>query len=164
MDGDPVARTLLRIGELAKRTAKTVRALHLYEERGLLSPVERTQGGFRLYDEDNVTRILYIDRLQRLGYSLTEIGRLVSEWEGGGNPREAMANVEAIYRSRLSTVRTQIEELRALQADLEASLAFLAGCRTCDSDLEQPVDACGGCARPEQGESDLPLITGLAAH
>jgi MerR family transcriptional regulator, copper efflux regulator len=157
-------RTLLRIGELAKRTAKTVRALHLYEERGLLSPPERTQGGFRLYDEDNVTRILYIDRLQRLGYSLTEIAKLVNEWEGGGNPREAMANVEAIYRARLTAVGTQITELRALQSDLEASLTFLVGCHTCDSDIEQPVDACGGCDRPEQGDSELPLITGLAAH
>ncbi len=40
---------LLKVGELAKRTGKTVRAVHLYEELGLLDPAVRSKGGFRLY-------------------------------------------------------------------------------------------------------------------
>ncbi len=39
----------LKVGELAKRTGKTVRAVHLYEELGLLAPAVRSKGGFRLY-------------------------------------------------------------------------------------------------------------------
>ena len=39
--------TLLKVGELAKRTGKTVRAVHLYEELGLLTPAVRSKGGFR---------------------------------------------------------------------------------------------------------------------
>ena len=41
--------SLLKVGELAKRTGKTVRAIHLYEELGLLAPAVRSKGGFRLY-------------------------------------------------------------------------------------------------------------------
>ena len=40
---------LLKVGELAKQTGKTVRAVHLYEELGLLAPAVRSKGGFRLY-------------------------------------------------------------------------------------------------------------------
>ncbi|MET0284562.1 MAG: MerR family DNA-binding transcriptional regulator, partial [Polyangiales bacterium] len=42
----------LRVGDLAKRTNKTVRALHLYEEHGLLTPAQRSSGGYRLYGRD----------------------------------------------------------------------------------------------------------------
>ena len=48
---------LLKIGELARRTGKTVRAVHLYEELGLLAPAVRSKGGFRLYHGRAVTRI-----------------------------------------------------------------------------------------------------------
>ena len=49
--------TLLKVGELAKKTGKTVRAVHLYEELGLLAPAVRSKGGFRLYHGKAVKRI-----------------------------------------------------------------------------------------------------------
>ena len=53
---------LLKVGELAKRTGKTVRAVHLYEELGLLAPAVRSKGGFRLYHDQAVTRIEWISQ------------------------------------------------------------------------------------------------------
>ena len=47
----------MRVGELAKAVGKTVRAMHLYEELGLLEPAARSEGGFRLYGSDAVDRI-----------------------------------------------------------------------------------------------------------
>lgn len=156
-------RKLLKIGELARMADKTVRALHLYEELELLRPARRTQGGFRMYDSANVARITYIDRLQRLGYSLGDIRALVERWEAGESPREAMASIEAAYVARLDEVRRQIRELRKLEGELVDSLDFLQGCRGCGQETE-PHDACGCCERPEQTDDALPLITGLAAH
>ena len=109
---------LLKIGELARLCDKTVRALHLYEELALLRPARRTRGGFREYDAGNVARIGYIDRLQRLGYSLGDIRALVERWEAGESPRLAMASVEVDYAARLDAVRRQIGELRGLEAEL----------------------------------------------
>src|SRR6266542_2545447 len=60
----------LRVGELAKRAGKTVRALHLYEEMGLLKPVHRSKGGFRLYAPSAVARVVWISKLQDAGFSL----------------------------------------------------------------------------------------------
>ena len=48
---------LLRVGDIAKATGKTVRAIHLYEELGLLAPVTRSSGGFRLYDPAAIERV-----------------------------------------------------------------------------------------------------------
>jgi DNA-binding transcriptional MerR regulator len=54
---------LLRIGDLARQTGKTVRAIHLYEELGLLRPATRSSGGFRLYERSTVERLRWIDLL-----------------------------------------------------------------------------------------------------
>ena len=45
---------LLRVGDLARQTGKTVRAIHLYDEMGLLKPNTRSNGGFRLYEASAV--------------------------------------------------------------------------------------------------------------
>lgn len=65
---------LLKIGELAKRTGLTVRALHHYDAIGLLSPSARSDAGYRLYDEADIARLHRILVLRRLEMSLADIG------------------------------------------------------------------------------------------
>src|ERR1700722_2323345 len=61
-------RDLMQIGDLARETGKTVRAIHLYEELGLLSPAARSKGRFRLYSQDALMRIRWIGKLQSMGF------------------------------------------------------------------------------------------------
>jgi DNA-binding transcriptional MerR regulator len=63
----------LKIGELAKKAALSVRALHHYDAIGLLSPSQRTDGGARLYGRDDLIRLHRIEALKRFGYSLPDI-------------------------------------------------------------------------------------------
>src|SRR5690606_29131872 len=49
---EPAAAELLRVGDLAKLTGKTVRAIHHYEELGLIEPVGRSKGHYRLFDPE----------------------------------------------------------------------------------------------------------------
>src|ERR1700685_3581076 len=63
-------RELMQIGDLAREGGKTVRAIHLYEELGLLAPAGRSKGGFRLYGAEALTRIRWIAKLQEMGFSL----------------------------------------------------------------------------------------------
>src|SRR5258706_11182320 len=81
----------LKVGDLAKQTGKSVRALRLYEELDLLHPVARSNGGFRLYDESAVTRIRWIELLQEAGLSLHQIQGLLKAWHGSRYGPEAMA-------------------------------------------------------------------------
>ncbi len=68
-------------GDLAKATGKTVRAIHLYEELGLLKASERSKGRYRLFTEEALVRVRWITKLQSLGLSLSEIQELVKEQE-----------------------------------------------------------------------------------
>lgn len=63
----------IKIGELAKNTGLTVRALHHYDEFGLLSPSYRTETGHRLYVEKDIQKLQEIMLLQLIGLSLAEI-------------------------------------------------------------------------------------------
>jgi DNA-binding transcriptional MerR regulator len=72
----------LQIGEVADRTGVTQRTLRFYEERGLLEPPTRMDGGFRLYSEDDVARVEQIKRLQSLlGLTLAEIKEMIEAEE-----------------------------------------------------------------------------------
>lgn len=71
-----------QIGEVAERTGVTQRTLRFYEEKGLLNPPERMDGGFRLYSNEDVERIQFIKRLQDLlGFKLSEIKEMVDAEE-----------------------------------------------------------------------------------
>ena len=153
---------LMRIGDLARLTDKSVRALHLYEERGLLRPAARSAGGFRLYDHENVLRINYITELQQLGHTLDEIRDLLVDWQGATSPTQAMLQIEQIYRHRLNEVQQQKKALEALEENLTSSLRFLEGCHGCSAEGEAP-SACGQCQRAGQAEA-LTLIHGLTGR
>ncbi len=85
----------LQIGEVAERTGVTQRTLRFYEERGLLKPPTRMDGGFRLYSEEDVGRVEQIKQLQSLlGLTLAEIKEMVEA-------EEVREELRATYRPDL---------------------------------------------------------------
>lgn len=69
-----MGKRFMQIGDVAERTGLTQRTLRFYEEKGLLAPPTRLEGGFRLYSDDDVQRIEHIVQLkQLLGFSLADI-------------------------------------------------------------------------------------------
>ena len=78
MTEDLERKKYLQIGEAADRAQRTQRTLRYYEEKGLLSPPERMEGGFRLYSPEDMERIERIKQLQELlGFSLAEIKEML---------------------------------------------------------------------------------------
>ena len=71
----------LRIGEVATRTELSLRSLRHWDEVGLLRPSGRTVGGFRLYTEADVDKILLIRRMKPLGFTLEEMGVVLRRLE-----------------------------------------------------------------------------------
>ncbi len=141
----PVAsEATLQIGDLAKAAGKTVRAIHHYEELGLLKPDARSKGRFRLYDEGAVARVRWIGKLSDLGMSLPEIQKVLEVWETANVPAEGMAGVRSVYRARLEATRTQIEHLRGLEKELVASIAYLDTCDSCSPREISELAAVGG--------------------
>src|SRR6185295_16469755 len=87
----------LRVGDLARQTGKTVRAIHLYEELGLLQPETRSSGGFRLYDAAAVERVRWIELLNGLGFSLQEMRDLTRSWWSAGIGPDAMEDLRTLF-------------------------------------------------------------------
>lgn len=154
----PEPEGLLQVGDLAKATGKTVRAVHLYEELGLLRAHERSKGRYRLFTSEAVVRVRWIVKLQSIGLSLSAIQGLVREQEASGSAQLGATRLREVYRARLDETRAKLEELSALERELEESLAFLTACDTaCESAL--PVHSCPTCER--HPESAPELVAGL---
>jgi MerR family transcriptional regulator, copper efflux regulator len=128
---ESVKPKLLRVGELAKAVGKSVRAIHLYEELGLLRPVQRTSGGFRLFRSDAVDRINWITKLQAIGFSLTEIQGFVREFEAADSGRSATARVKSVFQEKLGQIRNSLAQLQVIENDLVEALEYLDSCKDC---------------------------------
>ncbi len=154
------AEALLQVGELAKATGKTVRAIHLYEELGLLRAHERSKGRYRLFTDEALVRVRWIVKLQSLGLSLSEIQELVREQEASGSAQFAASRLRQVYRTKLQETRTKLAELRALEEELADSLAYLEACDTaCQSEL--PVHSCPSCERHPERPNAPDLVAGV---
>ncbi|WP_412078730.1 MerR family transcriptional regulator [Streptomyces xanthophaeus] len=67
----------MQIGEVAARTELSLRTIRHYEETGLVAPSARSQGGFRLYTETDVARLMVIRRMKPLGFTLDQMRDLL---------------------------------------------------------------------------------------
>jgi len=162
LEHEPGKLALIKVGDLARRTGKTVRAIHLYEELGLLSPPVRSKGGFRMYSGDGIRRIEWIQKLQDMGFSLTEIKAFLRVWEESSTAPQAMATVREIFGDKLRETRETIARLSRLADELTESLTFLEGCRSCSP--QQGQNECCACEKHD-AEHALPmLVDGLAKH
>jgi len=157
----PKADKLMRVGELAKAVGKTVRAMHLYEELGLLEPRARSEGGFRLYGADAVDRIHWIVKLQAIGFTLAEIQGFVRDFREASSAPEASARVRALFHEKQQQIREQITQLQVIENDLSEALAYLDSCQTCSTEFA-PTE-CGDCDHHGHHKGEAPpLFAGVS--
>jgi MerR family transcriptional regulator, copper efflux regulator len=71
----------MQIGQVAARTELSIRTVRHYDDVGLVTPSARSPGGFRLYTEDDVERLLVIRRMKPLGFTLAEMKELLESLE-----------------------------------------------------------------------------------
>ncbi len=99
---------MMHIGELAERTGLSLRTIRHYDEIGLLTPSGRSEGGFRLYTEEDHDRLMLIRRMKPLGYSLEQMGDLLRALD---NASPSSIDPESSYRI-LADFRRDAEERR----------------------------------------------------
>jgi MerR family copper efflux transcriptional regulator len=126
-----VTDDLAHIGRVAEIVGLSLRTIRYYEEIGLVTPSGRTSGGFRLYNSDDIDRLLLIKRMKPLGYPLEEMARLlrlIDALTGVGADRPADADGPA--EARLSA-QEAAEELRTYAravsdriSDLQTKVAY----------------------------------------
>ncbi|MGW4628846.1 MerR family transcriptional regulator [Streptomyces rubiginosohelvolus] len=132
----------MQIGEVAARTELSLRTIRHYEETGLVTPSARSQGGFRLYTETDVARLMVIRRMKPLGFTLDQMrdlldatDRLDADAALGAEEREALLERVRAYQREAAA---QVEKLRVQLSraeDFEGTLR---------ARLEQDSQAAGG--------------------
>ena len=105
----------LKIGELAKRSGTTTKTIRYYELLGLLHEPERTDSGYRLYDEQEVERLTFIRKAKSLGFSLADIGETLTLYDSQEAP---CIHVLALLDRKIQEIELLVGELQELQQEL----------------------------------------------
>jgi DNA-binding transcriptional MerR regulator len=150
---------LLRVGDIARASGKTVRAIHLYEELGLLKPATRSSGGFRLFDASAVDRVRWIDSLHGLGFSLQEMREVLQNWWTAEQGPSAMAELRELFQRKLDQTREALRRHQNLLTELEEGLRYLETCQTCES--PGTVHVCVNCQQDHGVAVAPPLVAGI---
>ncbi len=108
-----------KVGELARNTGMSVRALHHYDEIGLLKPSLRTESGHRLYDRTDIERLQQIHSLRLMGISLDETRRLLDG--ASASPRQVIDLHLTRLHEQIAVQKRLVGRLRALAHHLDTA-------------------------------------------
>lgn len=128
----------MNIGQAAKKTGLSAKMIRYYESIGLISPTGRSANGYRHFGEEDLHRLAFIKRSRDLGFSLEEVGRLLTLWQ---DRQRASADVKALAGVHVDELNHKIAELVSLR-----------------DTLQQLIDHCHGDHRP-----DCPILQDLAS-
>ena len=134
----------MQIGDLAERVGVSTRTIRYYEELGLVEPMERTHGGFRLYCEDQLRRLQIIQGLKCLGFDLEQVRHLFSlrdQAETGGDLARQMIDNLQTQQNEIDAKIAQYEELKERN---RRGIDILGGCLCCRIKVFERD--CHGCA------------------
>ena len=128
----------MNIGQAAKQSGLSAKMIRYYEATGLLQAAHRSESGYRLYGKDDLHTLAFIKRSRDLGFSLQEVGKLLTLWQ---DRQRASADVKALAREHIVELNQKIEEMASLR-----------------DTLQELVEHCHGDDRP-----DCPILKDLAS-
>jgi DNA-binding transcriptional MerR regulator len=123
----PVATTdekMFQIGEVAERVNLSLRSVRFYEEAGLLKPAGRTAGGFRLYTETQIDRLMLIKRMKPLGFKVEQMRELLTASDTIEDPGALKADQEAAHRKIREYAVVAAERCEELRVQLARAEDF----------------------------------------
>ena len=106
----------MTIGQAAKSSAVSAKMIRHYESIGLLPKAQRTQSGYRLYDETDVHTLRFIQRARSLGFPLETIRTLLALWR---NRRRSSAQVKELAERHIHDLERKIAEMQSMVRTLK---------------------------------------------
>lgn len=113
---------MLQVGELSRKVGVNPQTIYFYERIGLIPKPKRTESGYRLFDEEDVERLLFITRAKALGLNLDEIKEILSLQEGQSLP------CQEVYHRLFHKVDQLQETICQLQAFKDELVKLLHHC------------------------------------
>lgn len=144
----PATGRLMQIGEVAERVGLSIRTIRHYEEAGLIVPSARSEGGFRLYTEPDLSRLAVVKRMKPLGFTLDEMRDLLTVLDAldtaTGTDRTALLDRLAMFRTaataRVTALRDQLAMAEAFAGTLRDKLDHHSGHRERRQQAAAPDD------------------------
>lgn len=111
----------MKIGQLAEATGVSTSRIRFYEKHGLMPPTTRLENGYRDYPEDMISRLRTITMSKSLGFTLSEIRRILPDDPGDLIARnDVMVNLE----TKLADIDQRIEDLNAMRGKVQEMIAY----------------------------------------
>jgi DNA-binding transcriptional MerR regulator len=126
------------IGEISRLVNLSQRTIRYYEEIGLLHSVRRIENGKRVYTDDDVRRLKFINRLKVLGLSLAEMVDLEKIYRKQRNNREILPKLLSILDARAEQIDERIAQLTALKKEIREYQKRLRSKVMQESSREEP--------------------------
>lgn len=120
----------MQIGEVANRAGLSLRTIRYYEEVGLVTPSARSDGGFRLYTEADVSRLMLVKRMKPLEFSLDEMRDLlavldsldVEDESARDNLLDRLGMYQEAAEQRCAQLRAKLEQAEGFAADIRSEI------------------------------------------
>jgi Cu(I)-responsive transcriptional regulator len=106
----------MTIGQAAKSSAVSAKMIRHYESIGLLPKAQRTESGYRLYDDNDVHTLRFIQRARSLGFPLETIRTLLALWR---NRRRSSAQVKDLAERHVADLERKIAEMQSMVRTLK---------------------------------------------
>lgn len=116
--------TVYRIGDVTKKLGMSADTLRYYEKIKLLHKVSRTPSGIREYDDNDISRLKFIQRAQKMNFSLAEISDLLKMRE---DPQKVRDDVRQLTADKLNEVDDHLKSLTTLRNELQLLLNLCRG-------------------------------------
>ncbi len=123
----PDAPVTYPIGELSRMVNLSQRTIRYYEEIGLLQSIRRIEHGKRVYTDDDVRRLKFINKLKVLGLSLAEMAALEKIYRTQRNNKEVIPRLIAILDERAVQIDDRVNQLVALKKEIRDYQGRLRG-------------------------------------
>ncbi len=131
----------MNIGQAAKSSGLSAKMIRYYESIGLLQAAHRTDAGYRLYGQDDLHTLAFIKRSRDLGFSLEEVGKLLTLWQ---DRARASADVKALARQHVEDLNQKIAEMTGLRDSLQDLVDHCQGDHRPDCPILKDLES-GGC-------------------
>lgn len=136
----------MNIGQAAKHSGLSAKMIRYYESTGLLKPAHRSDSGYRLYSDDDLHTLAFIKRSRDLGFSLEEVGKLLTLWQ---DRQRASGDVKALARQHIGALDQKIRELSSLRDTLQVLVESCQGDHRPDCPILKDLESgrcCSGSA------------------
>ena len=122
----------MKIGALSQQTNCKVETIRYYEKIELLPEPGRSTGGYRVYDNEHLKRLVFIRRSRELGFTINEIRTLLQLVDGGDY---TCSDIKTLTLEHIQTITQKIVDLKKLQKTLTKIASQCSG----DSLPECPI-------------------------